>query len=52
MMKLAGISNFASYPTVGSVLVPGLSVVLLFTAFAYLAAGKIRKTDLTVLITE
>lgn len=52
VMKLAGISNFSSRPSVGSVFLPAAAVVLLFTAFAYLAAGKIKRTDLTVLITE
>jgi len=51
-MKLAGISNFASVPTLGSTLFPAAAVVFLFSLFAYLAAGKIKKTDLTVLITE
>ena len=51
-MKLAGISNFASAPTLGSTLFPAAVVVALFAVFAYLAAGKIRKTDLTILITE
>lgn len=51
-MKLAGISNFASAATVDSTLLPIAVVIGLFTLFAYLAAGKIKKTDLTVLITE
>lgn len=52
VMKLAGISNFASHPSLGSVLLPAVTVVGLFTGFAYLAAGKIKRTDLTVLIME
>ena len=52
VMKLAGISNFASSPSLGSVLLPLGVVTVLFTVFAYLAAGRIRRTDLTVLITE
>ncbi len=52
VMKLAGISNFASSPSVGSVLLPMCAVTVLFLIFAYLAAGKIRRTDLTVLIAE
>jgi len=51
-MKLAGISNFESHPTPGNVLLPAGAVVGLFTVFAYLAAGKIKKTDLTALIAE
>lgn len=52
IMKFAGISNFASYPSASSVLLPAAAVIILFTAFAYLASGKIKKTDLTILITE
>lgn len=52
IMKFAGISNFASYPSTSSVLLPAAAVIILFTAFAYLASGKIKKTDLTILITE
>lgn len=51
-MKLAGISNFASTATLNSTLLPIAAVIGLFTLFAYLAAGKIEKTDLTALITE
>jgi len=51
-MKLAGISNFVSGTTPGSIVLPVSVVVGLFTIFAYLAAGKIKKTDLTVLIAE
>lgn len=52
VMKLAGISNFASNPGMLSVLLPAIVVTVLFIGFAYLAAGKIKRTDLTVLITE
>lgn len=52
IMKFAGISNFASYPSASSVLLPAAAVIILFTAFAYLASGKIKKADLTILITE
>lgn len=52
VMEFAGISNFASYPSTSSVLLPAAAVIILFTAFAYLASGKIKKTDLTILITE
>lgn len=51
-MKLAGISNFASRLTLGDTLLPAAVVIGLFTLFAYWAAGKIKKTDLTILITE
>lgn len=52
VMKLAGISNFASHPSVPELLLPGLVVTALFTAFSYLAARNIRRTDLTILISE
>lgn len=52
VMKLAGISNFTSAPSVGSVPVPICAVTVLFAVFAYLTSKKIRHTDLTVLISE
>lgn len=52
VMKLAGISNFSSAPSVGSVLLPIGAVTVLFAVFAYLTSKKIRHTDLTVLISE
>ncbi len=52
MMKLAGISNFASQTTLENTLFPAGIVVLLFTAFAYVSAGTVKKTDLTILISE
>ncbi len=52
VMRLAGISNFASAPGLGTILLPAGIVILLFIAFAYLASGKIRKSGLTILITE
>ncbi|MDE7360765.1 MAG: ABC transporter permease [Oscillospiraceae bacterium] len=52
VMKLAGISNFSSAPSIESVLLPIAVVTALFTIFAYLASGKVRHTDLTVLISE
>lgn len=52
VMKLAGVSNFASHPSLFHIAMPAVAVVVLFTGFAYLAAGKIKRTDLTVLIAE
>lgn len=52
VMKFAGISNFASAPGVMPMLFPAVIVTLLFMGFAYLAAGKIKRTNLAVLITE
>lgn len=51
-MKLAGISGFASSPGAFAVLFPATVVTLLFMVFAWLAAGRIKRTDLTVLIAE
>ncbi|MDO4262496.1 MAG: FtsX-like permease family protein [Eubacteriales bacterium] len=50
VMRLMGISNFASRPTAGNTLLPILTVVLAFTVFSWLSSGRIRKTDLTELI--
>lgn len=52
VMKLAGISNFASAPNLLELLVPALVVTALFTGFGWLSARKIKKTNLTVLISE
>lgn len=51
-MKLAGISSFSSTAAVSNTLLPATVVTGLFTLFAYLAAGNIKRTDLTVLISE
>ena len=52
VMRLAGISNFASGNTLGSVLLPGGMVILLFFGFAWLLSGRIRKEDMNVLTAE
>ncbi len=52
VMKMAGISSFASSPSLGSVILPSGIVMALFFCFAYFAAGQIKKTSLTVLIAE
>ena len=52
VMRLAGISNFASHPAAGSLLMPGITVILLFLFFSWLASWRIKKADMTVLITE
>lgn len=52
MMKLAGISNFASGVSFGGTPLPVLVVTLLFAGFAWLAAGKIKCAQLTSLISE
>lgn len=52
IMKMAGISSFASVPTVGNTLFPAVIVILLFMGFAYGASRNVKKVDLTVFITE
>ncbi|MCM1272915.1 MAG: FtsX-like permease family protein [Clostridium sp.] len=52
VMKLAGISNFASTPGWGTVLLPASVVVVLFIVFAYIASGKIKKSRLAILTDE
>lgn len=52
VMKLAGISNFASTPNFTSVILPMVVVTVLFTAFGWLLAGKIKKVALYVLVSE
>ena len=52
VMRLAGISNFASGNTPGSVLLPGSMVILLFFGFAWLLSGRIGKEDMSVLTVE
>lgn len=52
VMKLAGISNFASVPSVGNILLPASVVTVLFFLFSYFAAGKIKKMKFIQLIQE
>lgn len=52
VMKLAGISNFASHPGMGEILFPAGVVILLFMGFSYLAAGRIKRVAVTVLMGE
>lgn len=52
VMRLAGISNFASHPSVFKMIIPGLIVILLFLGCSYLAAGRIKKSDMTVLTAD
>ena len=52
VMKLAGISNFVSNPNFVSVILPMAVVTVLFTAFGWLSAGRIKKVPLTVLIVD
>lgn len=52
VMRLAGISNFASHPDIFTMVLPGFIVILLFLGFSYLAAGRMKKSDITVLTAE
>ena len=52
VMRLAGISNFASGNTLESILLPGGMVILLFFGFAWLLSGRIGKEDMSVLTAE
>lgn len=52
VMRLAGISNFASHPDVGNMVMPGIAVTFLFFGAAWLLAGKIGKTGMNVLMEE
>ena len=51
-MKLAGISNFVSHPSLAAMLFPAVLVTALFFAFAYLLSVRIRKVDATTLIRQ
>lgn len=52
VMKLAGISNFSSKANIANVLFPAVVVTVLFAVFAFLLAGKVKKLDLTILISD
>lgn len=52
LMRMEGISNFSSQPSIFTVVLPEIVVIVLFLLFAYLAAGKIRKSPMTSLTAE
>lgn len=52
LMRMEGISNFSSHPSIFTIVLPGIAVVVLFVLFAYLAAGRIGKTSLASLAEE
>lgn len=52
LLKTCGISRFSTHLTFVSMLLPALQVSLLFVLFSYLAAGKIKKVEPRILITE
>lgn len=49
VMRFAGISNFASHPSAINILMPGLTVILMFLLFPFFVSGRIKKADMTVL---
>ena len=52
VLRSNGISNFHSHPGILTVLFPAAVIAGLFWAFAYLYAGKIKRTALTILAAE
>lgn len=52
VMKMAGISDFSSHPGILEMLFPGMVVVALFTTFSWLLSGKMKRMDLTALISD
>ena len=52
LLRMYGISNFSSHPTIGNILIPGLAVILTFTAFAWFVGGKIGTGRLSALVNE
>lgn len=47
-----GVANFSSSLVLLKIVLPAATVVLAFFLFAYLAAGRVKKTDPGILITE
>lgn len=52
LMRMEGISNFSSQPSIFTVVLPGIVVIVLFLLFAYLAAGRIGKASFALLAGE
>ncbi len=51
-MSLAGISSFSSHPGLGAMLLPGSVITLLFCAFGWLTAGRIKQVKMTMLAAD
>ena len=51
-MKLAGISDFSSRLELTGTLLPAAVVIVSFTMFAYLAAGRVKRINLMELVSE
>lgn len=52
LLKLSGISNFSSTPSVINSLLPIVIVVTLFTLFAYLLSAKVKRDSPIMLVGE
>jgi len=52
LLRMFGISNFSSHPGIGNVLLPVLVVIISFTIFAWVIAGKIKTGRLASLLSE
>lgn len=52
ILKICGISHFTSNLNLERMLLPGVIVTVLFLAFAYLAAGRVKRVEPGVLIVE
>ncbi len=52
LLRTFGISNFSSHPTIGNVLLPAIVVIMAFTVFAWVIAGKIKTDSLASLLSE
>lgn len=50
LMRMYGMSNFSSHTALGGIVLPGVVIALLFTVFACLACGKIKRARLTELM--
>lgn len=51
-LKMIGISQFVSHPSLIQILAPGMIVTILFVIFAYLEARKIKRIEPILLINE
>jgi len=52
LLRMFGISNFSSHPSIGNVLLPALVVIISFTIFAWVVAGKIKTGNLASLLSQ
>lgn len=52
LLRMFGISNFSSHPSIGNLLLPALVVITAFIVFAWIVAGKIRTGKLITLMND